>query len=175
MGKSNVLAALNVFFQEKSASSTDVSKLTDEDYFNRDTTNPIKITITFDDLNEQTQLKLAAYVRQNEIVVTAEAVFDTGKGYGEVRHYGKRLGMEAFRRFFDASKTGARAADLSEIYDELRREYTALPLARSKEDKAHALQQYEADQSPAFGKSMTRFNCQMRVSRVPAPWPSALA
>lgn len=145
VGKSTVLAALNVFFQDKNSSSTDVSKLIDEDYFNKDTSTPIRITITFDDLNEQAQEKLAAYVRQNEISVTAEAVFDPQLGRGEIRHYGQRLGMEPFRRFFDASKAGARAAELSEIYDELRRVYTDLPAARSKDDRAHALQQYESE------------------------------
>lgn len=32
-GKSNVLCALNVFFREQASSATDVTHLTDEDYF----------------------------------------------------------------------------------------------------------------------------------------------
>ena len=54
-GKSSVLAALNVFFQEKASSATDISKLTDEDYFCKETANPIHITVTFDDLSQEAQ------------------------------------------------------------------------------------------------------------------------
>ena len=51
-GKSSVLAALNVFFQEKSSPVADVGNLPDEDYFCKETGTPIRITVTFDDLNQ---------------------------------------------------------------------------------------------------------------------------
>lgn len=143
-GKSTVLAALNVFFQERATSTTDISKLIDEDYFTRNTVNPIRITLTFDDLSEGARRDLAAYVRQNELVVTAEAVFDSSSGFGIVRHYGQRLGMDAFRVFFEADKAGAKAAELTQIYDGLRAQYPGLQNPRSKEDKAQALRDYEA-------------------------------
>jgi hypothetical protein len=143
-GKSTVLAALNVFFQERSASATDISKLVDEDYFGRNTAKPVKVTLTFDDLNQAVREELAAYVRQDELVVTAEAAFDTATGSGPVRHFGQRLGIEAFRPFFDAEKSGAKAADLTRIYDGLRTQFEELPNARSKDDKAQALRDYEA-------------------------------
>lgn len=143
-GKSTVLAALNVFFQERSASATDISKLVDEDYFGKDTTKPVKVTLTFDDLNQAAREELAAYVRQDELVVTAEAAFDTATLSGPVRHFGQRLGIEAFRPFFDAEKSGAKAADLTQIYDGLRTQFGELPNARSKDDKAQALRDYEA-------------------------------
>jgi len=84
-GKSTILAALNVFFKEQASSSTDVSKLEDEDYFEKNTANPIRITITFDDLNPVALEELDAYVRQNELVVTVEAIFDPETGYGSTR------------------------------------------------------------------------------------------
>lgn len=143
-GKSTVLAALNVFFQERSASATDISKLVEEDYFGKNTTKPVKVTLTFDDLNLAAREELAAYVRQDELVVTAEAAFDTATGSGPVRHFGQRLGIEAFRPFFDAEKSGAKAADLTQIYDGLRTQFGELPNARSKDDKAQALRDYEA-------------------------------
>lgn len=143
-GKSNVLAALNVFFQERVASATDISNLTDEDYFGKNTNSPIRITVTFDELRPEAQTALAAYVRQNELVVTAEAVFDQAAGIGQVRHFGHRLGMEAFRPFFDADKAGAKAGALATIYDALRGQFGELPNPRSKDDKAEALRQYEA-------------------------------
>jgi putative ATP-dependent endonuclease of the OLD family len=142
-GKSTVLAALNVLFQERSA-ATDISKLVDEDYFRKDTANPARITLTFDDLDKRAREELAAYVRQDELVVTAEAVFDNAAGVGAVRHYGQRLGMEQFRTFFEADKAGAKAAELTQIYDGLRAQIAELPNARSKDDKAQALRDYEA-------------------------------
>ena len=143
-GKSTVLAALNVFFQERAASATDISRLIDEDYYCRNTADPIRITLTFDDLSEAAKENLAAYVRQDELVVTAEAVFDNANGTGAVRHYGHRLGMDSFRRFFEAEKTGAKASELALIYEGLRAAYEELPNARSKDDKAQALRDYEA-------------------------------
>lgn len=143
-GKSTVLAALNVFFQERAASATDIGKLTDEDYFGKNTNSPIRITVTFDELRPEAQTALAAYVRQDELVVTAEAVFDQAAGVGQVRHFGHRLGMEAFRPFFAAEKAGAKAGELTTIYDGLRGQFGELPNPRSKDDKAEALRQYEA-------------------------------
>jgi hypothetical protein len=142
-GKSTVLAALNVFFQERTA-ATDISKLVDEDYFRKETANPVRITLIFDDLNQRANDELAAYVRQNELVVTAEAVFDNANSVGGVRHYGQRLGMEQFRAFFDAEKAGAKAGDLAPIYEGLRAQFADLPNVRSKDDKAQALRDYEA-------------------------------
>ncbi|MCX6751861.1 MAG: AAA family ATPase, partial [Candidatus Nomurabacteria bacterium] len=89
-GKSSVLAALNVFFREQASFATDINKLTDEDYFCKDTTNPVRITVTFDDLNQVAQKELSDYVRQNELVVTAEAIFDANAGVGQIRHFGNR-------------------------------------------------------------------------------------
>lgn len=144
VGKSTVLAALNVFFQEKAASATDVSKLTEEDYFAKNTDNPVRITLTFDELNPNAESELAAYIRQAELVVTAEATFDRGTALGQVRHFGQRLGMESFRPFFNAEKAGAKASELTEIYDSLRQQFGDLPYTRSKDDKADALRQCEA-------------------------------
>ena len=143
-GKSTVLSALNVFFREQASSATDNSKLIDEDYFGKITTNPIQITVTFDDLSESAQIALSAYVRHNELVVTAEAPFDTSTGFGQVRHFGHRLGMSEFRHFFDAEKSGAKAGELSVIYDDIRAQFADLPNPRSKDDKAEALRAYEA-------------------------------
>jgi len=60
-GKSSVLAALNVFFHEQSGAATDVAKLTDEDYFGKKTANAVRITVTFDAINQTAQAELSAY------------------------------------------------------------------------------------------------------------------
>jgi predicted ATP-dependent endonuclease of OLD family len=143
-GKSTVLSALNVFFKEQAASATDINKLIDEDYFNKATTSPVKITVTFDNLSSAAQAELAAYVRNNELIVTAEAIFDSNIGIGQVRHYGQRSGMPEFRTFFDADKAGVKAGELAAIFDGIRQQFSDLPNPRSKDDKATALHTYEA-------------------------------
>jgi len=143
-GKSTVLCALNIFFKEQDSSATDTSKLCDEDFFSRNTAQPIRITLTFDDLSNDARTVLSDYVRQNELVVTAEGVFDEQQGTAVVHHFGQRLGMTQFRPFFEAMKTGASAARLTEVFDGLRATYTDLANPRSKDDKANALREYES-------------------------------
>lgn len=146
-GKSTVLTALNVFFQERAAAATDISKLTSEDYFGKRTNNPVRITVTFDELSPEAQTALSDYVRQNELAVTAEAVFNEVAGVGGVRHFGHRLGMEAFRSLFEKEKAGAKKPELDEIYRTLRQQFGDLPAANSKDEKKDALHQYEAAHS----------------------------
>ena len=144
-GKSSVLTALSVFFREHSGASTDISKLSDEDYFAKNTVNPIRITVTFDDLSAAALIALSDYVRQNELVVTAEALFDQTTSFGVVRHFGQRSGMEEFRPFFELEKSGAKAGDLTPIFEALRERFPNIANARSKDDKAAALRAYESD------------------------------
>ena len=143
VGKSNVLSALNVFFQESSSSATSVSKLIDEDYFNKQTDTPIRITLVFHELAEEAQAELSDYCRQGELVVTAEANFDSNSGFGSVRHYGQRMGMEEFRKFFEAIKSRAKVPELNDRYRQLRENFADLPNATSKGDKEEALREYE--------------------------------
>lgn len=144
-GKSTVLCALNVFFKEQDSSATDTSKLCDEDFFARQTDKPIRITVTFDDLSNEAKSELSDYVRQDELVVTAEAQFDPDSGIAQVRHFGQRLGMAEFRPYFEAMKVNANAVELNGIYSKLQETFTDLPAARSKDAKADALRQYESE------------------------------
>ncbi len=53
VGKSTVLAALNVFFGYQDGNATDVRNLVDEDFFQKDTSEPIEIKVTFGDLSDE--------------------------------------------------------------------------------------------------------------------------
>ena len=143
-GKSNVLSALNIFFQEQASSKTDTAKLTDEDYFGKNTKNPIRITVTFDELTPKANETLEHYVRQGELVVMAEARFDADAGMGQVQYFGWRLGMPEFRPFFEAFKQNAKAAQLTDIFNKLREQFTDIESAQSKDAKAEVLWAYEA-------------------------------
>lgn len=150
-GKSSILAALNIFFRDQSSSSFDTTKLEEEDFFGKSTNKPIRITVVFNELSQIAQEELSAYVRQGELIVTAESKFDEEKGHGPVRYFGQRLGIEDFRVFFEHEKAGATAKDLATIFDGIRQQYPDLPNPRSKDDKADALRAFEAEQPDRCG------------------------
>lgn len=143
-GKSNVLTAVNAFFRQPSTSVPDPSRLVHEDYFLRRTSNPARITVTFQDLGQQAEEALKDYARRGELAVTAEARYEEGAGYGAVRYYGQRSGMDELREYFEADKDGAKAPQLTAIFERLRQRFPDIRTARSKEDRAAALREYEA-------------------------------
>jgi putative ATP-dependent endonuclease of OLD family len=141
-GKSTVLAALNVFFRQYKDSKTDLSKLSADDFHHKDVANPIKITVTFVDLSEQATEDLADYVRSNQLMVSAVAIYDPTLQRAEVLQYGSRLGLKAFAPYFEAEKKGALVKDLQAIYEELGKK-CELPTAKTKAAMTSALQEYE--------------------------------
>ncbi|MBW8369610.1 MAG: ATP-binding protein [Thiobacillus sp.] len=143
-GKSTILTALNVFFRQYKDSKTDLSKLSADDFHHKNVSEPIKITVTFTGLTDQAKTDLADYVRQDKLIVSAVAKYDPGLERAEVRQFGNRLGMEEFRRYFEADKGGESATALKAIYDGLKDSHPALPVAKTKGDMAAALQSFEA-------------------------------
>jgi predicted ATP-dependent endonuclease of OLD family len=125
-GKSTVLAALNVFFRQPTPATPDPSSLQDEDFHFRNTAEPVELTVTFEDLNEDAKADLKDYERQGKLFVTARAVFDEQTQRAEVRQFGQRLGLQDFRAFFEADKNKASVADLKEIYVGFRAKYKDL-------------------------------------------------
>ncbi len=144
-GKSTVLCALNIFFRETDNVSTDLIKLGREDFHHQNTNEPIRITVTFTDLNEEAQKKdFADYFRQGQLVVSAVAVFDDAAGKAEVKQYGQRLGMADFKEFFRAVGDDEKVGELKSIYAEIRSTYNDLPTPGTKPVMIDALRSYEA-------------------------------
>jgi putative ATP-dependent endonuclease of OLD family len=144
-GKSTVLAALNVFFKERAPFASDVTRLTADDCFKRDTSKPIQITLVLHDLGAVAAVQLSDYVRSGELIVTFEATIDATKGICQSRYFGQRLGFASFRPYFDALKRKAKAPELNTIYDALRASEPGLPDApRSIDAKAEALRAFES-------------------------------
>ena len=143
-GKSTILTALNVFFRQYKDSKTDLSKLSADDFHHRNVKEPIRITVTFSDLSAKATTDLSDYVRQGRLIVSAVAKYDANAERAEVLQFGNRLGMEAFRRYFEAEKSGVSAQDLRGIYEELKTAVPELPTARTKTEMADALQDFEA-------------------------------
>lgn len=144
-GKSTILAALNVFFRQYKDSKTDLSKLTADDFHHKNIDEPIRITVTFGEISEKAAQDLSDYVRQEKLVVSSVAKYDPVTERAEVKQFGNRLGFEDFRRYFEADKSGAKASELKEIYDNLKKKFDDLPNVRSKGDMADALRRYEAE------------------------------
>jgi predicted ATP-dependent endonuclease of OLD family len=142
-GKSNVFCALNIFFGEDGHSQTSLTSLEEEDFHNKDTTHPIRVTVTFKDLSPAAQEELQAYVRHNQLVVTAIAEWDPVVGAAKVRQVGERYVMEQFAPYFQAQKEGAKAPRLKEIFGALQEAFPEVKRATTMEAMREALREFE--------------------------------
>ena len=144
-GKSTVLTALNAFFQESENLPTDLSQLEQEDFHCKHTDKPIRITVTFTDLDDEAQKDFSDYARQGQLVVSAIATFDSTTGKAQVKQYGQRLGMLAFAPCFEAGAAGKKVPELKEIYSGLRIIYPDLSAPGTKDAMIQALHDFEAE------------------------------
>ena len=144
-GKSTVINALNLFFRENNNSQTNLIKLSEDDFHHKNTNLPIKITVTFGDLSVKAKEDLAAYVRQNELTITAEATYDPDTGYASVKQYGQRKVISAFASWFDAQKSGEKVPELIRIYNSIKTEpqYRSLADVKTKGGMESALRDFE--------------------------------
>jgi len=144
-GKSTVLNALNIFFRQNKDCMTDLCKLSIEDFHHKIIDNPIKITVTFTDLSDEAKKDLSDYARQDKLSVSSIAKYNPNENIAEVKQYGNRLGFEAFRKYFEADKNGAKVVELKKIYSDLQNQYNDLSTANSKAAMAQSLKDYEAN------------------------------
>ncbi len=143
-GKSTILNALNVFFRQYKDCQTDMSKLSKEDFHHSQTNEPIKITVTFNDLNEEAKHELANYVRLDKLIISAVANYDEITGKAEIKQFGSRKGINEFRGFFEKEKNGAKVAELKDFYIEIMQTYSDLPKPGTKDAMRDALLEYES-------------------------------
>lgn len=144
-GKSTALNALNLFFRENKNTQTDLIKLSDNDFHHKNIKKPIRITVTFGELNDQAKSDLAAYIRQDELTITAEAIYDKGTGFATVKQYGQRKVISDFAQWFTAAKNGEKVAELKKIYTSIKSQsnYTVLPSIGTKGGMEEALRSFE--------------------------------
>ena len=141
-GKSTVLRALNVLFRNPTGSSS-ISELGAEDFHDRDTSKPVRITASFADLSDVAYQDLKAYVRQDRLAISAVATWDGATQKAVVRQHGSRLVMSDFARFFEEEKNGANVATLTKVYAETRKRTPELTAAKTKAEMTKALRDYE--------------------------------
>lgn len=179
-GKSTVLTALNAFFRESDGLPTDLSQLDEEDYHCRETDNPIRITVTFTELSDEAKEDFADYVRQDQLVVSAVAIFDESTRKAPVIQFGQRKAMRAFAPFFEAAKSGMKVADLRDLYNGINQQFPELDAPGTKDAMIDALRKYESehpddcelipseDQFYGFSKGANRLNKHIQWVYVPA-------
>jgi putative ATP-dependent endonuclease of the OLD family len=143
-GKSTIIYALNIFFRQYKDCTTDLSKLNENDFHHKDTKNDIKITLTFKDLSLKAKEDLKDYVRQDKLIVTSVAKYDSATEIAEVKQFGNRLGINDFRKFFEADKEGKKVGELKEIFSSLQALYPGLNSASTKPDMIQSLHDYES-------------------------------
>ena len=144
-GKSTVLNALNLFFGE-------ISSFSESDFHGRDTTKSIEIKVTFYDFDEHSNEEFKHYIRNNELVVSAEvSKKDTGGFERVVR--GERLIYEPFQSFFQLPKSPA--ADRAKVFNTIRETYPEVSKANSDGAREKSLRDYE-EQLPEEEKKLVK-------------------
>ena len=143
-GKSNILWALNIFFRSSEEIGVNPSSLEDEDFHNRNTDQPAKITVTFTELEQAAADDFSDYVRQGRLVISAIAKFDSASQRAEVKQYGQRLVMAEFKDYFAALNDRAKKPQLVEIYDSIRNQRPGLAEPGTIDSMTNSLREYEA-------------------------------
>ncbi len=144
-GKSNVICALNVVFGETEGVSTDLRTLTVEDFHNKDTKNPIVITVIFTDLSEAAKDDFADYFRQEALILSAVAEFDQNTGTAVVKQFGQRKGMDEFKEYFKAKGDKKTTGELKPIFANIKTNFSDLPNATTEPAMTAALRDYESN------------------------------
>lgn len=131
-GKSSFLRALELFHSEN-------SRVTSEDFHNGDIENPIEITATFTQLDEDAKERFASYLEGEDLTVTR--VISISEGRISATFHGARLQNIDFAPIRQASP----AAVLRQKYTELRKrpEYSDLPADTNQRNDLDALREWE--------------------------------
>ena len=143
-GKSTVLCALNIFFRETKDTDSDLLNLQEEDFYKKETDREIRITVTFIELNSEVQKQLKDYYRQGKLIVTAIAKWDQETQRAVVKQFGNRKVMKEFSPYFQKVSEKGSAADLRDIYKNIRITYKELPSVSTMPDMKDALRSYES-------------------------------
>jgi len=130
-GKSSFLRALQMFY-------TPVAEYSEDDFYDRDTTKPIIVAVTFTDLTDEEKKVFKKYVKAGDLTVEKEMWFPARRG--NQKYHGSSLQNPEFDSFRSAS-----GAELRKEYNKLRKmkKYSSLPPYTNKEAAEKALQEWE--------------------------------
>ena len=130
-GKSTFLAALEHFYDPG-------SRLTEDDFYDRDTSDPIEIKVTFSDLSTEAAETLSDYIDDGMLEVTKVLPLGTTGTY-----HGVRFQYPGF----DVVRQAGGKSQINTAYRELREqpEWEHLPRASSADVVERTLQEWEAE------------------------------
>jgi len=130
-GKSTFLHALRMFYEPN-------AEYTEEDFYARDTSKSILITVTFTNLTEDEKRIFKSYVENEELTVEKEFTWPPTRG--SQKYYGTSLVNPDFQAF-----RMAKGENLRKEYSKLRSmsKYSSLPPYTNKEEAEKALKNWE--------------------------------
>ena len=147
-GKSAIIKALNLFFYQNPDGPDSSTKITVEDFHQKNTDSSIRVELTFADLSDEAKEDLSHYVRDETLRVFTKVEYDHAEEEGICSQHGIRPGIEDFREFFVAERDRKLVANLRSMFAYLREEHPGISNPRPKPTKAEmidALQAYERD------------------------------
>ena len=128
-GKSSFLRALEMFHMGK-------LQITEYDYYNKDTTKEIAITITFNQLSEEAKTRFSSYVHDEELIV--EKIIRETEDKTKFTYYGFRLQNPGFKDIRECNK----ASDERLEYVKIKETY-GLPDCNTRALIKEALEDWE--------------------------------
>jgi len=132
-GKSSMLQAIMVFY-------TLNARIKNEDFFNKDTKNPIQIELTFEDLSNEEKKLFNRYMDNGKIVIIKEITYNEDKCQTYEKYYSY---MKQIPQFADIRKISG-AKNKTDALKALKNTlFTDLESPRSEAHASEIMQQYE--------------------------------
>lgn len=137
-GKSSFLRGLHLFYEPS-------PRIEIEDFYNRDTTTEIIITITFRDLSPEAKAQFSSYMQGDKLTVERVFVWDDGKVTW--KYHGSTLQNPAFQEIRDALAIKDRGKTAKEAYERVRaqEDFSSLPQWSTLGAVSDSLKQWEAE------------------------------
>jgi len=137
-GKSALIGALDIFFRANPKSIP----ITIDDFFKRDESRELQISLTFDQLSEAAEKAFDHYVRSGELTFMIKANIESGGVRSSI--HGMRLANPELAPFFEK----ANATEKKDFYSTLQ-EKLGLPKWGNQNQAADALRAYENEHTAA--------------------------
>ena len=135
-GKSSFLHALNLFYSSS-------PKIDIDDFYNRDTANPIIIAVTYKNLSEEAKKLFSKYLQNAKLTVIFYVIWDEGKPV--LKYHGRQLQNPDFKSIRDGLEIKDRGATAKKEYETIRKnsKYSSLPTWTTIGDVQENLKQWE--------------------------------
>jgi putative ATP-dependent endonuclease of OLD family len=131
-GKSSFLRAIDIFY-------TTAAKYTEEDFYGRNTTQPIIITVAFTCLSEDEKLLFRKYTENGELTVEKELKWPASRT--SQKYHGNSLQNPEFEQFYRSQSARERKSKYENLLGSVK--YSSLPRYTNQDDATRALRDWE--------------------------------